>query len=129
MTSSLDISTESGRVLIVDDEPHNRQLLEMMLAPEGLQLCAAASGEEAHLIPVHAGHAHVQQDEVERLLPHGGHRNRLRTGSVGDHGRAAARARSRKVVVRRKSRFRSLNERAKSEYESQSEQRPVGSAR
>jgi CheY-like chemotaxis protein len=35
------------RVLIVDDERHNRQLLEVMLAPEGYQLLTATSGEEA----------------------------------------------------------------------------------
>jgi PAS domain S-box-containing protein len=35
------------RILIVDDERHNRQLLEVMLAPEGFQLLAAASGAEA----------------------------------------------------------------------------------
>jgi signal transduction histidine kinase len=34
-------------VLIVDDEPHNRQLLEVMLKPEGFLLLSAASGEEA----------------------------------------------------------------------------------
>jgi DNA-binding response OmpR family regulator len=32
-------------VLIVDDERHNRQLLEVMLAPEGFHLLTAASGE------------------------------------------------------------------------------------
>jgi two-component system, sensor histidine kinase and response regulator len=35
------------RVLIVDDERHNRQLLEVMLTPEGYLLLTAASGEEA----------------------------------------------------------------------------------
>jgi PAS domain S-box-containing protein len=35
------------RILIVDDERYNRQLLEVMLAPEGFQLLAAASGAEA----------------------------------------------------------------------------------
>ncbi|MGA2189295.1 MAG: response regulator, partial [Steroidobacteraceae bacterium] len=34
-------------ILIVDDERHNRQLLEVMLAPEGFHLLAAASGAEA----------------------------------------------------------------------------------
>jgi signal transduction histidine kinase len=34
-------------ILIVDDERHNRQLLEAMLAPEGFHLLAAASGAEA----------------------------------------------------------------------------------
>jgi two-component system cell cycle sensor histidine kinase/response regulator CckA len=35
------------RVLIVDDERHNRQLLEVMLGPEALVLDTASSGEEA----------------------------------------------------------------------------------
>ena len=35
------------RVLIVDDERHNRQLLEVMLAPEGYVLQSVASGEDA----------------------------------------------------------------------------------
>ncbi len=35
------------RVLIVDDERHNRRILEMMLAPEGFLLQGAGSGEEA----------------------------------------------------------------------------------
>ena len=34
-------------ILIVDDEPHNRQLLEVMLKPEGFLLLSAANGEEA----------------------------------------------------------------------------------
>ena len=36
-----------ARILIVDDEPQNRRLLERMLAPEGLVIAMAASGEEA----------------------------------------------------------------------------------
>ena len=36
-----------ARVLIVDDERQNRQLLEVMLEPEGYQLQTASSGEEA----------------------------------------------------------------------------------
>jgi PAS domain S-box-containing protein len=35
------------RVLIVDNERSDRMLLELMLAPEGLRLVSAASGEEA----------------------------------------------------------------------------------
>jgi two-component system cell cycle sensor histidine kinase/response regulator CckA len=34
-------------ILIVDDEPHNRALLEVMLTPEGFRLRTAGSGEEA----------------------------------------------------------------------------------
>jgi PAS domain S-box-containing protein len=42
-----DIAYHPARVLIVDDERHNRQLLEVMLAPEGFVLLTAASGEDA----------------------------------------------------------------------------------
>jgi PAS domain S-box-containing protein len=35
------------RILIVDDERQNRQLLEVMLQPEGFHITTAASGEEA----------------------------------------------------------------------------------
>ena len=41
------IGYHPARVLIVDDERHNRQLLEVMLAPEGLLIQTAGSGEEA----------------------------------------------------------------------------------
>jgi CheY-like chemotaxis protein len=36
-----------ARILIVDDERQNRQLLEVMLGPEGFHIQTAASGEEA----------------------------------------------------------------------------------
>ncbi len=36
-----------SRILVVDDERQNRQLLEVMLAPEGFDVVTAASGEEA----------------------------------------------------------------------------------
>jgi CheY-like chemotaxis protein len=36
-----------ARVLIVDDERANRQLLEIMLEPEGYELSLATNGEEA----------------------------------------------------------------------------------
>jgi two-component system, cell cycle sensor histidine kinase and response regulator CckA len=39
--------SHAARVLIVDDEPRNRQLLEVMLTPEKVVLQIAASGEEA----------------------------------------------------------------------------------
>jgi signal transduction histidine kinase/DNA-binding response OmpR family regulator len=42
-----DPSDEPACVLIVDDERHNRELLEIMLKPEGFLLMSAASGEEA----------------------------------------------------------------------------------
>jgi two-component system, sensor histidine kinase and response regulator len=47
MNPSPDITDHPARVLIVDDERHNRQLLEVMLKPEGFLLESAASGEEA----------------------------------------------------------------------------------
>ena len=47
MNPSPDIFDHPARILIVDDERHNRQLLEIMLGPEGFHLRAAASGEEA----------------------------------------------------------------------------------
>ena len=40
-----DVSDHLSRILIVDDERHNRQVLEVMLRPEGFLLRSAASGE------------------------------------------------------------------------------------
>jgi len=42
-----DAVPQGARILIVDDERRNRQLLEVMLQPEGYRLASAASGEEA----------------------------------------------------------------------------------
>ena len=42
-----DISEYPARILIVDDEPGNRKVLEAMLRPEGYQILSAANGEEA----------------------------------------------------------------------------------
>jgi PAS domain S-box-containing protein len=47
VSASPEFAGRPPRILIVDDERHNRQLLEVMLAPEGFQLLAAASGAEA----------------------------------------------------------------------------------
>jgi DNA-binding response OmpR family regulator len=47
MNPSVDIADHPARILIVDDERPNRQLLEVMLKPEGFLLFTAASGEEA----------------------------------------------------------------------------------
>ena len=42
-----DGTDHTARILIVDDERHNRQLLEVMLTPEGYHLQTAVSGEDA----------------------------------------------------------------------------------
>jgi two-component system, sensor histidine kinase and response regulator len=42
-----DIAIRQAHVLIVDDEPHSRELLKEILTPEGYLLLTAASGEEA----------------------------------------------------------------------------------
>jgi len=47
MNDTTEIAAGRLRILIVDDERHNRQLLELMLQPEGFALSTAASGEEA----------------------------------------------------------------------------------
>jgi signal transduction histidine kinase len=44
---SPDIAGHTARILIVDDERHNRELLDVMLTSEGYLLQTAASGEEA----------------------------------------------------------------------------------
>jgi PAS domain S-box-containing protein len=47
MPRSPDIADHPARILIVDDERHNRQLLEVMVAAEGFVFVSAASGPEA----------------------------------------------------------------------------------
>jgi DNA-binding response OmpR family regulator len=47
MSTARDIADQPIRILIVDDERHNRELLKIMLEPEGYLLQTAASGEEA----------------------------------------------------------------------------------
>jgi PAS domain S-box-containing protein len=55
MDPSPGIADRPSRILIVDDEPHNRTLLEVMLKPEGFLLQTAASGQEAlALVAQHA---------------------------------------------------------------------------
>jgi DNA-binding response OmpR family regulator len=39
--------SQPARILVVDDERHNRRLLEVMLEPEGYLLMTAACGEDA----------------------------------------------------------------------------------
>ena len=53
MTWGPETADHQQRVLIVDDEPYNRQLLEAMLAPEAFLLMSAASGEDALAIVGH----------------------------------------------------------------------------
>jgi CheY-like chemotaxis protein len=48
-------STTLPRILIVDDERRNRQLLEVMLGGEGYELTSATSGAEAlEMVAAHA---------------------------------------------------------------------------
>jgi PAS domain S-box-containing protein len=46
-TAGRDVAEHQARILIVDDERHNRELLEIMLTPEGFLLGIASCGEEA----------------------------------------------------------------------------------
>jgi PAS domain S-box-containing protein len=47
MKSNPDVAKHAPWILIVDNEPRNRDLLQTMLAAEGFQIESAASGEEA----------------------------------------------------------------------------------
>ena len=47
MTKRPDVAAPPACILIVDDERQNRELLEVMLAPEGYRLVTATSGAEA----------------------------------------------------------------------------------
>jgi two-component system cell cycle sensor histidine kinase/response regulator CckA len=47
MNRNPEIADRPARILIVDDERQNRQLLEVMLAPEGFSVQTAATGAEA----------------------------------------------------------------------------------
>lgn len=47
MSSKPASAGKQARVLIVDDQAHNRELLKVMLMPEGYELLTAASGEDA----------------------------------------------------------------------------------
>lgn len=47
MNPSPDIAARPVRILIADDQRQNRQLLEVMLSPEGFVFLTAARGDEA----------------------------------------------------------------------------------
>jgi DNA-binding response OmpR family regulator len=47
MTPSEAMAVPTACILVVDDEPDNRELLEIILASEGFRVVAAASGAEA----------------------------------------------------------------------------------
>ena len=47
MSAPEDDGARQARILVVDDEPNNRLLLKVMLAPDGYAVDTAATGEEA----------------------------------------------------------------------------------
>ena len=47
MTTANNDGARQARILVVDDEPNNRLLLEVMLEPDGYAVVTAAGGEEA----------------------------------------------------------------------------------
>jgi len=47
MNQSSTIADRAARILIVDDQPLNRQLIEVLLSREGFELLMASGGEEA----------------------------------------------------------------------------------
>ncbi|MBC7670811.1 MAG: response regulator [Polaromonas sp.] len=47
MTAALDDADRRARILIVDDEPNNRLLLQVMLSSDGYEIVTASAGAEA----------------------------------------------------------------------------------
>ena len=70
MIPALDVADHPARILIVDDERHNRQLLEIMLAPEGFELLTAESGEEA--LSIVARESGIEASRISGVVRQGG---------------------------------------------------------